>query len=124
MTRITRDAFLYLDGHSDDFAQCGTCVFGHDHCAIMGGGKVSAKRGSCGYYILAGTAHTVGHPIAHLTREQTGYVERRVRCENCQYYSNTSTCRLFERLNKRFPDIFDLDPQVRMQGCCNAQVPH
>jgi hypothetical protein len=115
--KIKRDAFLYLEGAGDTFAQCGSCIFGYTHCAIMNGRKVSARDGSCGFYIK-------GHPIAQeviaqLTSEQAGYVERPVRCENCRFYGQ-GHCSLYRILNQRHAALFDLEEKVEAKGCCNA----
>lgn len=115
--KIGRDSFLYLDGSSDTFAQCGSCVFGRDKCGIMGGQKVSAKDGSCGFYMKGVQINRV---VANLTREQTGYVERQVRCHNCKY--GGSNCELYTMLNKEFPDVFDLEEKISPNACCNAQT--
>ncbi len=120
--KIERDAFLYLDGRNAKFAQCGSCIFGHDaNCAIMGDRKVDPKIGSCGFYI-----HGLGmfkQDIADLDPEQTGYVERAVRCENCRYLDDDDGhCSLFRMLNEGFPEVFSLDTDVEQHGCCNAQI--
>lgn len=118
--KITRSAFLYLEGKDDDFAQCGTCVFGDDHCAVMNGRKVSADDGSCGFY--AKGAPNACSIVANLSREQTGYVERQVRCGNCKFYGS-GHCNLFAQLNRDLPALFDLDEKVSRFGCCNSQEP-
>jgi hypothetical protein len=116
--KIDRSAFLYLDGAEKAFAQCGTCAFGRERCAVMGRRKVSAKTGSCGFYIKGAPVNKL---ISELTPEQTGYVERQVRCENCRYFDNG--CDLYRDLNSKFPDKFAMDPNVHKLGCCNANEP-
>jgi len=119
--KIKRDAFLYLDGDDSRFAQCGACVFGYTHCRLMDNHAVSAEFGSCGYYI---EGKSVLHlAVAKLTARQVGYVERRVRCENCRFYSSTGKCQLFKHLNDVLPQFFSLDEKVERHGCCNAQLP-
>lgn len=119
--KIKRDAFLYLDGTDSRFAQCGTCVTGYNTCKIMGNTRVSVEYGSCGFYIRGRAVLTLA--IANLTKTQTGYVERRVRCENCKFFNYPrSGCRLFASLNKTDPEIWDLDDRVSPHGCCNAQT--
>lgn len=119
--KVKRDAFLYLDGDDSRFAQCGTCVTGRSTCKIMGNTPVSAEFGSCGFYIRGKV--TLSLAIAHLTKQQTGYVERRVRCENCKFFRTEGRCHLFYRLNRLAPEMFDLDEKVKPKGCCNAQSP-
>jgi len=118
--KITRSSFLYLEGSDPSFAQCGSCVFGYVRCAVMSNGKVSPIKGSCGYYEKG--APTKDRDIARLTREETGYVERPVRCENCRFYGQ-GHCGLYRMLNKAFPELFDLDEKVGRYACCNAQTP-
>lgn len=118
-TKMGRDAFLYLDSTSGRFAQCGTCRFGHEHCAIMNGAKVDPENGSCGFYIKGAP---IGHPIAKMTKAEVGYVDHPVRCENCRYF-DAGKCGLYEELNREFPNQFDLDVDVHPHACCNAQMP-
>lgn len=117
--KIKRDAFLYLDGANEEFAQCRTCVFGNDTCSIMNDVAVSPEDGSCCFYIKG---RRIESTIASLTKKQTGYVERQVRCENCKFFS-AGECMLFHKLNGIFPEIFDLDEKIERYGCCNAQTP-
>jgi hypothetical protein len=98
--KITRSAFLYLEGDDRMFAQCGTCVFGKSRCAIMGNAKVSAARGSCNFYING--PPTSARDLANLTAEQAGYVERLVRCEHCRFYG-ASHCGLSNGCAIRWP---------------------
>jgi|GEM_PF-5260616 hypothetical protein len=120
--KITRSAFLYLEGRDDTFAQCGSCAFGKDRCAIMGNAEVSAHDGSCNFHIK-GTP-TRDRNIASLTRKQTGYVERQVRCQNCKFKPDaTPRCRLYAELNRKLPEIFELDERISPYGCCNSQEP-
>lgn len=121
--KIKRDAFLYLDGGDNRFAQCGTCIFGKSKCALAGGHDVNPTIGSCGFYVR-GPAVPRTKPFARMAPEQMGYVERKVRCENCQHFDRPNQdCELYELLNKQFPDLFDLEEGVHPHGCCNAQVP-
>jgi len=115
--KIKRDAFLYLEGNNAKFAQCGSCALGWSTCAIMGNTRVSPVKGSCGFYIKG--QPTPDRHIANLTRAQTGYVERPVRCENCRFYGQ-GHCGLYRALNKNMGAIFDLDEKVDAEACCNA----
>jgi len=120
MPKITRSTFLFLRGGAADFAQCGSCIFGKNFCAIMGGAKVSAKDGSCNFYIQGSPIYE--RDIASLTRSQAGYVERQVRCENCKYFERRR-CGWYHELNAKFPDEIDLDERVEPADCCNANTP-
>ena len=117
--KIKRDAFLYMEGDDSDFAQCGTCAFGRDECAVMGGDEVSARNGSCGLYA---EGPELDYVVADLTQEDVGYVERQVRCENCKF-SRGTTCNLFVTLNQTLPHLFALDVKIKPTACCNAQTP-
>jgi hypothetical protein len=122
--KVTRDAFLYLDPKApkESFAQCSTCVLmmpGTTTCAIHGP-DLDVKGASCGLYVH-GTP-TDDQPQQKLvTPEESGFVRREVRCENCRFFEEGDTCALFVKLNDALPEIFDLETKVADQGCCNAQ---
>lgn len=118
--KIDRSAFVYLEGQDDTFAQCGSCAFGPDKCALMGGNPVDPEVGSCALYV---PGEPIGQPIAQLDPEEIGYVEHPVRCENCRYFDN-GNCGLFAEINQAFPDQFQLDEKVQPYGCCNGQMPN
>lgn len=117
--KIQRSTFLYLEGDNAHFAQCGTCAFGKTRCVIMGNARVSAAIGSCNFYIRGAP---IAQAIANLTREETGYVERAVRCANCKFFGQ-GHCGLYRQLNRDLPALFDLDEKVHRNGCCNANEP-
>ena len=118
--KIDRSTFLYLEGEDDTFAQCGSCAFGPDTCGLMGGAPVNPEIGTCCLYV---PGEFLGQPVSNLSKEEIGYVERPVRCENCRYFSN-GNCGLFQELNEAFPDQFDLNVKVQPYGCCNGQMPN
>jgi hypothetical protein len=124
--RIKRDAFLYLDpkGNEDKFAQCGTCrMWTGTGCTILGKTKVTAEM-SCGLYVHGTPSKDkAGKEESLVTPEEAGLVTRQVRCENCRSFDKkNSVCMLFQSLNKKFPDKFDLEEKVNEYGCCNAQM--
>ena len=128
--RSTRDAFLYLDPTGDSildarFAQCGTCkeFLADDTCFVFGS-KVVAEA-SCGLYIPgAADPDWTSDGTQYVSPTAAGYVVRDVRCENCYYFDAThSLCGLFVDLNRARPDVWNLNPFVHRQGCCNAQTP-
>jgi hypothetical protein len=58
-----------------------------------------------------------------VTPEESGLVERKVRCENCEFHEpEEGKCHLYELLNKLMPDYWNLDENVNPQGCCNANI--
>lgn len=150
MTKITRDAFLYLEPPEgyykpEAFAQCETCrkfIPGEpkDLCIELGPNQKVGEEYSCGLY----SPWPMGKPNPqvvqdHLleiqfaaqenardfvTAKAAGLVERQVRCENCEYFDKgKSGCLLYSLLNDRFPHIFNLNPLVKPLACCNAQTP-
>ena len=124
--KIDRSAFIYLDpqGNKKEFAQCGTCVaFLPDkkRCAFFGKNDEVVANASCGLYVH-GKPHDDQPIINAVTPKDAGYVLGQVRCENCTWYVDKK-CELFEKLNESLPDIFDCDPDVDAQGCCNGWQP-
>jgi len=121
-----RSVFLYLDpAASDDDKQCGTCWFWvrDDRCLIHRAHDIVKATASCCYH-LYGPPHRAGvRPLGLTTPKESGLVDREVRCENCLWFDDDSVCNLFELLNRKLPDVWDLDIKVKPKGCCNAQEP-
>jgi hypothetical protein len=120
--KIKRDAFLYLDSEESNFAQCETCwlfVAGKQRCAILGPDfKVDADD-SCNFYLRG--KYTQGIPVAaRVTPEEAGFVDRKVRCENCRF--GGEDCQLYVTLNQKMPDVFDLETKIKPTACCNANT--
>ena len=121
--KVTRDAFLYLDGKTSDFAQCGSCwLFDkeRERCGVLSPSFEVYDEDSCGYWGPGPTFS--GEPRQRFTPRQVGFVRRAVRCENCRYF-DSGECGLFRELNETLPDKFSLDVDVEARGCCNAQTP-
>jgi hypothetical protein len=129
MNKLSRDAFLYLNPEHglDDFAQCSTCIMWvttDNRCTIHGPRVKVPGTASCGFYVCGDPQPPGTETDALVSAEESGLVDRPVRCENCQWGGPTTyKCRLFMGLNERLPDIFDLDEQIEPKGCCNAQLP-
>lgn len=129
MKKLERDAFLYLNPEPgiDDFAQCSSCqdwVQGDNRCTIHGPRVRTPGTASCGFYIFGDPQPAGTDTEAVVTADESGLVDREVRCENCQWGGPTTTrCRFFLSLNERLPDVFDLDEHIEPKGCCNAQLP-
>jgi len=125
--RLKRDAFLYLDPESynqDQFAQCNTCrdwITGDNRCVIHAKDVEVPGSASCGFYIV-GVPQVAGTPtIGSVTSEESGLVDRPVRCENCKWFADEyGECNFFAKLNVYLPEVFDLDTAVDAKGCCNA----
>lgn len=131
---ITRAAFLYLEPRDeknrDQFAQCATCMMftgEHETCTIHGPDEKVVAGGSCGFYVEGDPMpDEAGHEMASVTKEQSGYVERQVRCENCKVFEiDGAACTLYDNLNLMTHTMFkiELDAKVDPKGCCNAQTP-
>jgi hypothetical protein len=149
---ITRDAFLYLEPANKeeerDFAQCGPCRMfvpekylegmAKDRCIIHGSKQTLDDDDSCGFWVAWPTED--GQPEenvvqAHadellkiipgsVTAEESGLVSRRVQCHRCRFAEQDATfCGLYAKLNRQFPEIFDLDEKITPHSCCNAQMP-
>ncbi len=138
----------------DLFAQCGPCRMfvpqtalppnaqvkpNCDLCIIHGSQQdVDPKIGSCGLFVPWPTpdAKPVEHVVkdhanelakgikGSVTTKESGYVERNVRCENCEYEEdNVKKCGLYAKLNKALKELFKLDEKIEEYSCCNAQEP-
>ena len=148
--KIGRDAFLYLPpkkGVEEDFAQCGPCrmfvpeVEGREggRCVIHGSEVEVDEDDSCGFMvpwpspdgapnpeIIEDHAEELAKGIpGSVSPEYSGLVSRRVQCHRCRFEENGATkCGLYAKLNKEFPDIFDLDEKITPNSCCNGQEPN
>ncbi len=144
--KIGRDAFIYLPPgtRGDDNAQCQTCRmwvpdaytrFGHDVCILHGRDVKTPARASCGLYanwpedrvdqtvVQTHAQEMRAKNTKSVTPEQSGLVDREVRCENCFYFEeDEGDCDLYEQLNRKLPNVYDLDIKVEEDGCCNAQT--
>ena len=124
--KVKRDAFLYIDGKGPDTGQCSSCklwVRDADVCLIHGL-HIKIKGGaSCGLYVK-GKPASAGLAQALVTPEESGLVNRKVRCENCRFaHKGATVCGLYLVLNSEMPELFQLDGHIEPQGCCNAQMP-
>jgi hypothetical protein len=121
--KINRDAFIYLPGKDKEFAQCGTCWLFNaekERCAILGPDFKVDDDDSCNFYLKG------DHPkdlklVKRVSPKNAGFVDRKVRCENCRYGGDH--CQLYQQLNSRLPDIFDLETKIESRACCNANTP-
>jgi hypothetical protein len=146
---VERDAFLYLDPDKSPpatFAQCAPCrmfvpqeymsaKFKNDLC-ILHGSKVKVGEGySCGFMcgwptgkpnpdVMKDHAAELEKDIpGSVTPEESGLVERPVRCENCDYHeAEAGECGLYKMLNEKLPEVFSLEIRVDDHGCCNANT--
>lgn len=131
---IDRSTFLYMEPkeekNRDQFAQCGFCMMftgeENETCTIHGPDERIIAGGSCGLYVEGDPMpDEAGHEMVSVTKDESGYVERQVRCENCAVFEADGTaCTLYDNLNEMSHDLFrfELDNKVDPKGCCNAQT--
>ena len=119
--RYGRDVFLYTV-HGD--SQCGTCRSWCgpkvQRCAVLGKALKVDADDSCNVYMHG--QPNPDQPIQEsMTPEEAGFVDRKVRCENCRSFDeDQGVCGFYTMLNDLAPDKFDLDERVSPQGCCTA----
>lgn len=102
-----------------DFAQCSTCwKFTGKTCLEFSSKDLIKPTGSCGLYSVGKPqSDNVGKEKAGTTPEIAGYVDRKVRCEHCEFFEeDDNDCLLFRTLNIK-------NCKVNPDGCCNAQEP-
>ena len=127
--KITRQAFLYLEPKSGqnekDFAQCGSCALYSGSSCYLHAQDVQIKPdASCGFYCY-GTPNPdyKGKELGAVTPDESELAEVLVQCHRCIYFhEDKSICGLYQELNQKFPDQFDLDENVKPHGCCNANI--
>jgi hypothetical protein len=149
--KIGRDAFLFMEpisqAENEDFAQCGPCRMfvpesyldirsGTGRCILHGSDVEVDDDDSCGLFarwpdgkpdeqvIRAHAAELMNDIPGSVTAEESGLVSREVQCHRCDFEKNGATlCGLFEELNRKLPEFFDLDTKIEQHSCCNAQEP-
>ena len=120
--RIKRHAFIYMNPKPPEkqFAQCGTCRdFTGTKCKILGMLEVRAND-SCALYVHGKPDYGAKTQLL-VSAEEAGFGKGSVRCENCKYFdAKESKCKLFDMLNNKLGNNFDLDINVHRFGCCNG----
>lgn len=120
-----RSAFIYMAPQppKEIFAQCGSCAHfmpESKRCTLFGKNDVVIAEASCALY-AHGVPSDKQEIIEATTPTEAGYVLGQVRCENCSWYNEgPSTCGLFEELNSKMGDTFELQENVDKYGCCNG----
>lgn len=123
-TLLDRSAFLYMDPkgpNKDEFAQCSSCGAFKPYtkrCTLFSKNDYVKAEASCGLYIK-GEPDEKQEILNLVTPKEAGYVEGKVRCENCKFFAD-GKCALFAQLNEMMPNTFNLDVSVKAKGCCNA----
>lgn len=119
--KITRAAFVYIEGKSDDFAQCRSCTKWNPRTKICVDPLDMLVLGSWSCCLYSPGTFAGGERRKTMTPEEAGLYKGAVRCENCFY--GGERCLLYEMLNTQFPEAFDLIEEIDPYGCCNAFTP-
>lgn len=125
--KINRDAFLYMEpkGKQHDYAQCSSCVLmtSDKMCSVLGEFIEEPEETSCGLY-APGDAPLSDYFDDFVSKDDASFAERSVRCENCKFGdAKRKVCKLYEKLNKDLPELFELNTKISPFGCCNANTP-
>jgi hypothetical protein len=129
--KIDRSAFLFMSTRKPEaqFAQCLTCAFfikNKGRCENFGPDNEIRARGSCGGYAYGPDGSKLGKPMSRMTPTEAGYVERKVRCEDCKFFDPKDEpqthCDLYTQLNLMMPSVFALNRYVTAYDCCNANT--
>lgn len=125
--KITRGAFVYIEGKGDTFAQCSTCTKWDRKLRLCVDPLDMMVLGSWSCCLYSPGSFAGGERRKTMTPEEAGLFKGAVRCENC-FYSRAQEegdvyCTLYEMLNDQFPDDFDLKEEIDEYGCCNAFTP-
>lgn len=122
--KIKRNAFIYIEGKGDDFAQCRSCTKWNPRTKICVDPLDMLVLGSWSCCLYSPGTFAGGERRKTMTPEEAGLYKGAVRCENCIYENEGATyCGLFRKLNSKFPDDFDLEEEIDPYGCCNAFTP-
>lgn len=143
-----RDAFIFMKYDPrippEYFAQCIGCrrfvpfkfTDGKIDLCIDHGSEVKVgEYYSCGVFakwprgkpeekvIKNHAAELAGGLPGAMTPEESGLVERPVRCINCRFFmSGAGHCGLYIALNTDQPKLWKLDIRVEKYDCCNANL--
>jgi len=126
--KVDRSAFIYMnprEKYYDNFAQCKTCMmFTGKTCTIHGPDVSVSKGDSCALYVPGDPMpKEKGHEMKSVTPEESGLYSGQVRCENCKYYKKgKQECGLYQTLNEKVSEKFNLQERVHPKACCNAFI--
>jgi len=124
--KITRGAFVYIEGKGDTFAQCSTCTKWEPRGKICVDPLDMMVLGSWSCCLYSPGSFANGERRKTMTPEEAGLYKGAVRCENCKYaYKGVvgTYCGLYGMLNDQLGDDFELDERIDPYGCCNAFTP-
>ena len=124
--KFDRDIFIYLEptGKQEEknFAQCGSCFMfmpGKERCSIFPKDFKVIANASCSLYVYGQPTDDQAWKTA-VSPKAAGYVEEKVRCENCKWLDPGNKCGFFAYLNEKMSDTFNIKEKVDPKGCCNA----
>lgn len=124
--KFDRDIFIYLEptGKQEEknFAQCGSCFMfmpGKERCSIFPKDFKVIANASCSLYVYGQPTDDQAWKTA-VSPKAAGYVEAKVRCENCKWLDPGNKCGFFAYLNEKMSDTFNIKEKVDPKGCCNA----
>jgi broad specificity phosphatase PhoE len=112
----------------NNYAQCTSCkmfISSKAVCSLHGMDVKIKGSMSCSLHAYGHADESeLQHVSAAFTPQESGLVDRQVRCENCKFYcEEDSDCELFEFLNGEVGVAFALNDKVDKHGCCTAQTP-
>jgi len=119
--KISRGAFVYIEGKGDTFAQCATCTKWERQRKLCVDPLDMMVLGSWSCCLYSPGSFAGGERRKTMTPEEAGLYKGAVRCENCRF--GGERCYLYMKLNDEFPDDFDLKEEIDPYGCCNAFTP-
>jgi hypothetical protein len=147
--RLGRDVFLYMEPRPAldapaSFAQCASCcnfipdlqmhgAVRGDRCLLFGTNFPITDDDSCNLYVpwpagdpckgcvAHGAEELIGGMRASVKPFDVGYVaDTKVTCKRCRQFDFVdSACEAMEELNRKLPQMFDLDEKVSADGCCS-----
>jgi hypothetical protein len=131
---IERNSYMYLKPKgmvpTKDHAQCRGCMMftgdKNESCTAHAKSEGPIRGvGSCGGY-AEGKPHPemAGKEMGSWTKEESGYVEHPVRCENCKWAMKEKgehICGYFRMQNEMLPECHDIDEEIEPKACCNFQ---
>ena len=124
---LKKSDFLYMEPRPGDdkrtFASCGGCRMFLSKlglCSLHGKDVKIGPGDSCGLFVRGKAPDSeVDHIEASVTKEESGFTEGPVQCQNCHYFwkeKDHNDCLLFKMLNMK-------DHHVPPNACCNAFSP-
>lgn len=124
--KIGRDAFLYMESHGNGHS-CSSCRLWTDNrhkvCLVHGKDQEIDGDDVCGLHIPGpAQPNEAKNALPLVSPQESGLCEGPTSCGRCKYLENDE-CGLYKMLNRRLPELFELNESVKRDACCNAYVP-